>query len=369
MVRHTVCCIPHATSVTKALVAVCLIGTFLIIYFDRKPVNGAGQSDNTVLFTADVPPSPKILARFQLNVSPNSTQNVFREVVDILFIFTKAKSRNLREKLAVFLTSLFEHSSAPLHLHVVTDDESQVVARQVLQDASARSSAHILVDMLHITDMLEPIRTMTEYMQEHFSAPWGHHYAEPLFCLSLGLHRVFQGSKRIILIDIDTRITSDIVQLHRHFTLFNDTTIMGIAYEQQPVYRHGLQEYRKRKPGTRCGEPPDRGFPGFNSGVLLLDLGRMRSSALYQELLLKERVENLTAKYSFKGILGDQDYYTLLGCEHPELFHVLPCTWNKQLCRYWYEHGYRDVFGDYQVCKGEVNIYHGNCNSAIPRER
>ena len=54
--------------------------------------------------------------------------------------------------------------------------------------------------------------------------------------------------------------------------------------------------------------------------------------------------------------------------EHPELFHVLDCTWNRQLCTWWKDHGYSDVFDQYFRCDGEVKIYHGNCNTPIPED-
>lgn len=77
-------------------------------------------------------------------------------------------------------------------------------------------------------------------------------------------------------------------------------------------------------------------------------------------------VEALTARYKFQGHLGDQDFYTLISVEHPQLFYVLSCDWNRQLCRYWEDKGYKDVFHLYHDCKLPVKIYHGNCNSAIP---
>lgn len=125
------------------------------------------------------------------------------------------------------------------------------------------------------------------------------------------------------------------------------------------------------------GEPPPHGLTGFNSGVLLLDLAKLRQSELYDSLLNHETIDRLTAKYQFKGHLGDQDFFTLVGMEHEEMFYVLPCEWNRQLCRWWGEHGYEHVFDDYFRCEppsdddGRANddgikIYHGNCNTAIP---
>ncbi|RLV99154.1 hypothetical protein DV515_00010118 [Chloebia gouldiae] len=120
---------------------------------------------------------------------------------------------------------------------------------------------------------------------------------------------------------------------------------------------HTFWQYRRENPQTKVGEPPPDGLPGFNSGVLLLNLDAMRQSKLYNQLLEPTMVQKLTEKYHFKGHLGDQDFFTMVGMEHPELFHVLDCTWNRQLCTWWRDHGYSDVFDQYFQCEGETHIF------------
>ncbi|KAF7475027.1 Hypothetical predicted protein [Marmota monax] len=130
--------------------------------------------------------------------------------------------------------------------------------------------------------------------------------------------------------------------------------------------RHTFWQFRHENPTTRVGGPPPDGLPGFNSGVMLLSLEAMRQSPLYSRLLEPAHVQQLASKYHFRGHLGDQDFFTMIGMEHPELFHVLDCTWNRQLCTWWRDHGYSDVFDAYFRCEGHVKIYHGNCNTPIP---
>lgn len=133
-----------------------------------------------------------------------------------------------------------------------------------------------------------------------------------------------------------------------------------------PLPRHTFWQFRHDNPKTRVGSPPPEGLPGFNSGVMLLNLEAMRQSPLYDRLLEPAQVQQLADKYHFRGHLGDQDFFTMIGMEHPELFHVLDCTWNRQLCTWWRDHGYSDVFDAYFRCEGHVKIYHGNCNTPIP---
>ena len=144
--------------------------------------------------------------------------------------------------------------------------------------------------------------------------------------------------------------------------------MIGIAPELNPVYRHILYMYRLNHTDTPLGSPQPDGYQGYNSGVLLLQLSKLRSSQLYNSYLMESTIKQLVGKYSFRGHLGDQDLYTLVGCEAAgrQLFYQLECTWNRQLCTWWRDHGYSKVFQDYFYCHGDVNIYHGNCNTEIP---
>uniref|UniRef100_A0A803W4F9 Xyloside xylosyltransferase 1 n=1 Tax=Ficedula albicollis TaxID=59894 RepID=A0A803W4F9_FICAL len=224
----------------------------------------------------------------------------------------------------------------------------------------------IVHDVNELTEKLFPI---VEAMQKHFSAGSGTYYSDSIFFLSVAMHRIMPKEiTRIIQVDLDLKYKSNIRDLFDEFDNFPEGAVIGIAREMQPVYRHTFWQYRRENPQTKVGEPPPDGLPGFNSGVLLLNLEAMRQSKLYNQLLEPTMVQKLTEKYHFKGHLGDQDFFTMVGMEHPELFHVLDCTWNRQLCTWWRDHGYGDVFDQYFQCEGEVRIYHGNCNTPIPED-
>ncbi|XP_023381437.1 xyloside xylosyltransferase 1 [Pteropus vampyrus] len=231
-------------------------------------------------------------------------------------------------------------------------------------------------------------------MQKHFSAGSGTYYSDSIFFLSVAMHQIMPKEiLRIIQLDLDLKYKTNIRELFEEFDNFLPGAIIGIAREMQPVYsftddhssqsnwllapslerealrcepRHTFWQFRHENPKTRVGGPPPEGLPGFNSGVMLLNLEAMRQSPLYSRLLEPAQVQQLADKYHFRGHLGDQDFFTMIGMEHPELFHVLDCTWNRQLCTWWRDHGYSDVFEAYFRCEGHVRIYHGNCNTPIP---
>merc|ERR1719383_404776 len=110
---------------------------------------------------------------------------------------------------------------------------------------------------------------------------------------------------------------TDIKRLHNLFDDFSPEAAIGIGYEMQPVYRHLLWSYRNANKGTMVGEPVSLGGnPGFNSGVLLMHLERLRKSELYELLNQEPTIKSYVTKYSFDNAhLGDQDFYTLTSFE------------------------------------------------------
>ncbi|XP_074046688.1 xyloside xylosyltransferase 1 isoform X1 [Macrotis lagotis] len=292
----------------------------------------------------------------------------------VLLMFTKAeRSPALQAKGRAALRSLLGRArlgaGAALHLHLVSEEASRRVARGLLGELlpGLRFRCEVI---FHDVDVLtEKLFPVVEAMQKHFSAGSGTYYGDSIFFLSVAMHQIMPKEiSRIIQLDMDLVHKANIRELFEEFDNFPPGALIGIAREMQPVYRHIFWQFRRENPQTRVGEPPPDGLPGFNSGVLLLNLEAMRQSTLYQWLLKPAALQQLTEKYHFQGHLGDQDFFTVVGMEHPELFHVLDCTWNRQLCTWWRDHGYGDVFDAYFRCEGPVKIFHGNCNTPIPED-
>jgi lipopolysaccharide biosynthesis glycosyltransferase len=220
---------------------------------------------------------------------------------------------------------------------------------------------------LDVDAIARQLESIVVPMQERFSYKPGSYYNHALFFLSTAIHRVMPAAMhKVIMMDVDLRFRHDIKLLYDQFARFNDTNVIGIAREMQPVYRHLFWQHRRDNSNTRVGEPPPNGLTGFNSGVLLLDLDRMRESDLYNSMLTREKIEKLADDFHIKGHLGDQDFFTVVSMVHEELFYVLPCIFNRQLSTWWRDHGYKDVFDQYHKCDGDVVIYHGNGKSLIP---
>ncbi|XP_062987811.1 xyloside xylosyltransferase 1 [Elgaria multicarinata webbii] len=292
----------------------------------------------------------------------------------VLLVLAKAeRNAALRAKAERALRSLVRFGKLEprraLVLHLLSDAPSKGPAKALFRDALRGASFKHKVVFHDVEVLAEKLLPVVGAMQKLFSAGPGTYYSDSIFFLSVAMHRVMPKEiSRIIQVDLDVEYRTNIRELFEEFENFPEGAVIGIAREMQPVYRHIFWQYRQEHPGTRVGEPPPDGLPGFNSGVLLLNLEAMRHSELYNRLLEPEAVRQLADRFHFKGHLGDQDFFTLAGMEHPELFHVLDCTWNRQLCTWWREHGYGQVFDRYFRCDGHVKIYHGNCNTPIPEE-
>lgn len=170
---------------------------------------------------------------------------------------------------------------------------------------------------------------------------------------------------KIILLDIDLVFKSDIADLFTLFHYFDKEQAIGIARENQPVYRNVFWEYRSNHPKSRIGDPPPFGLTGFNSGVVLLDLDKLRTSSKYNSYFTENVLLTRVKKYKFKGHLGDQDFFTLLSFENEELFFILPCGWNRQLCTWWRRDEFVKDFDLYFNCSGPINVWHGNCQTSL----
>lgn len=166
------------------------------------------------------------------------------------------------------------------------------------------------------------------------------------------LHMILPATlDRVIVWDVDVFTLGDVRKLWDEFGSFKNGQLIGAALEQQPTYYNWW---------------PQEGssyFRGYNDGVQLLDLSAMRRSSLYNGIVAAHRygewLPDKTDRFSSGG-LGDQDFYAVLGHQHPELFHVLPCGWNRQLCEYWLRQLPAVPF---EACPWEsVHVLHGNCD-------
>lgn len=118
------------------------------------------------------------------------------------------------------------------------------------------------------------------------------------------MHKIAPSNQNlVVMMDADTKIRTDIRNLFKEFDKFGKDALFGLAPELTPVYRHVLYPYRNKHTKTTFGEPNHfGGYSGFNSGVILFNLQKLRESKKYEQIIVKKNVDRMVQKYEFKVI-------------------------------------------------------------------
>ena len=291
---------------------------------------------------------------------------------DVIQIVMKVAGEQVLTQFQRAVTSMLQHTASPIHFHIITSQtfvsDVKIATEKVLRGASSSSqTSHEIIVIEAISGAAEA--TMAALRQASNTTGY---YGNALFYVLPVMHQVIKNATHAIVLDTDVVVKGDVAELWSRLKHISSPQMIGLAYEQQPVYRHILIEHRARIPESKLGLPArEQGFPGFNSGVALLHLSRMRASIEYNAMMQDGAplLQALAQQLLFKGHLGDQDLFTLLYIRHTEWFSVLPCHYNRQLCAWWYDFaGYDSLRGDYYPCEdASVLIYHGNCNSNLDK--
>ncbi|XP_060516960.1 xyloside xylosyltransferase 1 [Cylas formicarius] len=314
------------------------------------------------------------------NVQFKKLEDILPRDCNIWLIFTKVTNKSsLNIKFGELLQNLLNTSSIPLKFHIIVDEKSKNIASNKLSEVVYKTNRSITYSFYDFDECASKIGDIVSTMTPFFSSKPGTYYSDALFYISLGLYRIAPVTQdTAILLDCDLYFKKDIALLFEEFKRFKPTALFGLAPELTPVYRHILHMY-KLKHRTTFGEfyhdsiisskeAHPKGFQGYNSGVVLVKLKELRQSKEFSKLIAKSKIRNLTESYRFRGHLGDQDFYTLIGYEYPHLIQTLNCGFNRQLCTWWRDHGYHEIFDHYFKCEHPTVVLHGNCNTKIPKE-
>ncbi|KAI3380416.1 hypothetical protein SNEBB_007886 [Seison nebaliae] len=348
---------------------------------------------------------------FQSSIAIDIRRDLYHNSAgNVAILFSNIESnRKLQNRFSHLMNSIFRYSTIPLNFFVIGDRESfQIAERLTMASTQYFDHVHRLMTnhrlmrerMLKVKDIPENrckfslnhidlndlsddlINELGEF-QKRFSHKPGAYYSDRLFFISLVLHRLpntkLNSINRLIMLDIDLQFQNDIAILWNEFSHFKRENLIGLVPEMQPVYRHMLVNYRQKNPGTLVGgsifdsngkRKSIPGQPGFNSGVALFYLSRLRSNKKYEKLMEIKNVDELIKKYEMNAHLGDQDVYSLVSFNSPKYFHNLHCSFNYQLCQWWYQNGYENKRSSYYKCDNETTstIIHGNCDTLIPTD-
>lgn len=156
--------------------------------------------------------------------------------------------------------------------------------------------------------------------------------AQRLFLPSLLTH-----IDSVLYVDSDTIFLSPVRELWDMFHNFNSSQFAGMAPEHQDKNAGWYNRFARH---------PYYGDLGVNSGVMLMNLTRMRNFKWEQHIM------PIFKEYRLKLVWGDQDILNILFHHHPDRLYIFPCEWNYRAdhCMYM------------SVCDAPdgVKIIHGN---------
>ncbi|KFO19873.1 Glycosyltransferase-like protein LARGE2 [Fukomys damarensis] len=203
---------------------------------------------------------------------------------------------NSSREVVTLVKSMLFYRKNPLHLHLVTD----AVARSILET-------------LFLTWMVPALAPQISWVpNKHYSGLYG--------LMKLVLPGVLPpGLAQVIVLDTDVTFAADIAELWALFASFSDKQVIGLVENQSDWYLGNL--WKNHRPWPALGR-------GFNTGVILLWLDRLRHAGWERMWQLTARRELLTQPATS---LADQDIFNAVIKEHPGLVQPLPCVWNVQL--------------------------------------
>ena len=292
-----------------------------------------------------VPPPPPQTVK---STRSNATQTHARRAsevdpayIEICFLALGAAVQ--MDRSTTIIRNIEAHSShrSLVRYHLLVDQSTTLLRGRMRFSGSWRGLPRQRV-VLHAIDAAPPLaRRLYRELSRTATGPGPIYLYKPLLHLVLPL-----AVKRVIVLDTDLFLTSDIAGLWAEFDRFAPDALLGLAVEQCPSY----QQVRRL------------GGVGLNGGVQLLDLAKMRRSARYAELLdgYMERPMRYPMKEGGIGWLGDQTLYSWMSVNATggrNIFHLLPCGWNRQIGTHMA--GWKG-FWQAHACSTPCYLIHGN---------
>ncbi|RUS75284.1 hypothetical protein EGW08_016950 [Elysia chlorotica] len=144
---------------------------------------------------------------------------------------------------------------------------------------------------------------------------------KPCASQRLFLPNLLRSVERLIYVDTDTVFLESLENLWAMFDDFNSTQLAGLVGEAEASFAAWY---------NRFANHPFYGKFGLNSGVMLMDLDRLRQTSWLSDM------QRLFHQYRLSLPWGDQDLINIYFAFHPDQMFLMPCKWNyrNDHCRY-----------------------------------
>jgi len=263
-------------------------------------------------------------------------------------------------------TLFFSSRGHPVHLIFLTDEQSwREVEKTVVHSIGKYISESILywevetvqtlsmtfpriqIEFVDINSIVDANRESIEAMKEIFSLPpdkktFSKHndtmvvvispkYKEDLFYMAPFYPTAFKSLDRLLVFDVDLLLKEDLSVLSEYFDTMTGDECIALALDQLGYYKPWREYFIKNNLTERLSlKVNDTRVRGTNTGVVLYHLEKIRANKELMEQVKPESMKELAKSLNFKGVVGDQEWYTLLMWKYPQFFKILPCAYNVQ---------------------------------------
>lgn len=297
------------SKIIVALVIVIIFFEFLLLSIHKRheralvldsasSSSARGASEKQVLKTSDVSHSTRNEQR-SYDSSPGGSLSQW-PAVPVIHVSAVVCGDRMEEALNM-LKSVVLFTSKSVHFHILAEDK----LHDKIQSSLARWP-HIKTGKLH-------------YKVYHLTFPKGESAEEwknlfkPCASQRLFLPSVLSRVDSVLYMDTDCIVLRPVEDIWQHFARFDSKQLAAMAPESEV---ETLGWY------NRFARHPYYGKLGVNSGVMLMNLTRMR------EFRWKEKIIPIYRQYRVEITWGDQDILNVLFHNHPDLLYVFTCNWN-----------------------------------------
>ncbi|MEO6193729.1 MAG: glycosyl transferase family 90 [Thermoanaerobaculia bacterium] len=204
------------------------------------------------------------------------------------------------EEALVMLQSAARSARGPLNLHIFADDELRPRFQERLQAWPAEVRKKIAWTLYPIS-----------YPGVEDAEKWRGLF-KPCASERLFYPYLIAGTDRVLYVDTDILFLRPLDDLWRQFDRFKPAQLAALAPEGEVAALNWYKRFAKH---------PYVQPLGVNSGVMLMDLKKMRE-ARWRERMLAYRKQYTAIPW------GDQDLINIFFAESPEMLSVFSCDWN-----------------------------------------
>lgn len=258
-----------------------------------------------------------------------------RSEINVAAVVCKDETR-VKETLVNF-KSILIHTSNHIKFHVFTENDFMEMFTEGFNDLQQNLKNEFEYH-------LHPI----QYPKNDYDNKWKKLF-KPCASQRLFIPYILKDVDSILYVDTDVLFLTPIENLWQKLYQFNSTQLASMAPEHEETNTAWYSRFARH---------PYYGLTGINSGVMLMNMSRIRMTHFKNNLSAKElswidMMLPLYKKYQWNITWGDQDLLNIIFHFNPEMLLELDCNWNYRpdhcmympLCESAKQHGVQVLHG------------------------